>query len=210
MGNRKSADAPSGGTVLRPSWHLDVISPFALHRSALAATLSDSDAFSSVATHAEVAVMAERTYDVTIVDLPALGMTAVHDVVRSRPTVAWGGYLHTGTVSELVEAGLRGYVSVIGAPQDLVVAAIRVASGELSLPELSASVVRLTPAERRVCRAYLVDLAEAPRALVAAELGISERTLKAHLANIRAKVNSSAANRVELARQLRARGMLTG
>lgn len=187
---------------------VDVISPFALHREALADTLRKSGAFALVGEHA--AAESGRDHDVTVVDLPALGMAAVRTIVRERPTVAWGGYLHTGTVAELVQAGLRGYVSVIGAQRDLVVAAVRVASGDLSLPELAASPVRLTPAEQRVCRAYLVEHADAPRAQVAAQLGISERTLKVHLANVRAKVDSTAANRVELARQLHARGMLAG
>lgn len=183
-----------------------VISPHVLHRDALVLTLTASAAFSVVDARPETAPIG--SYDVTVVDLPALGVDAVREVVRQHPTVAWGGYLHTVAVSELVDAGLRGYVSVIGSRQDLVVAAMRVASGELSLPELDSSVVRLTPAEQRVCRAYLFDRADVPRALVAAELGISERTLKVHLSNVRAKVNSTAANRVELARHLRARGVL--
>lgn len=187
---------------------IEVISPLALHRDALAATLRDSGAFGVVEAHATASVVG--AYHVTVIDLPALDDATVREIVRSRPTVAWGGYLHTGTVAGLVDAGMRGYVSVIGARRDLVSAVIRVASGELSLPQIDPTVVRLTPAERRVCQAYLVDLADSSRASVAAELGISERTLKVHLANVRAKINSSAANRVELARHLRARGMLDG
>lgn len=202
-----AADTEPRGTAV-PGHRVDVISPFALHREALAITLRKSEAFAVVDQHADAA--ASDDYDVTVVDLPALGMPAVRDIVRQRPTVAWGGYLHAGAVTELVALGLHGYVSVIGTRRELVVAAVRVASGQLSLPELSSAAVRLTPAEQRVCQAYLVDHADVPRALVAAELGISERTLKVHLANVRAKVSDSAANRVELARQLRARGILAG
>lgn len=206
MNSAKSPRVPVETRRFPSALRVDVVSPHALHRDALAMALRKSGVFSLVEDHAAVSTIGE--YDVTVVDLPALGAPLVREVVQHRPTVAWGGYLHSGTVSELVDAGLRGYVSVIGAQQDLVAAAIRVASGEFSLPELNAAVIRLTPAEHRVCQAYLVQLADAPRALVAAELGISERTLKVHLANVRAKVNSSAANRVELARQLRARGLL--
>ncbi|WP_446664187.1 LuxR C-terminal-related transcriptional regulator [Flexivirga sp. B27] len=183
-----------------------VLSPSALHREALVATLTASGVFGAVEERSDG--VAPATYDVAVVDLPALGLTAVREIVRVVPTLAWGGYLHGGAVAELVDAGLRGYVSVIGSQRDLVVAAARVAAGELWLPELESKTIRLTPAEQRVCRAYLVELADVPRSLVAAELGISERTLKVHLANVRAKVNSTAANRVELARHLRARGAL--
>lgn len=208
MNSAKPSGVPGARVGRSDSGRVMVISPQALHRDALVATLRASGAFSVVEGHSDGTATA--AYDVTVVDLPGLGMAEVREIVQQRPTVAWGGYLHTGTVSELVDAGLRGYVSVIGSQRDLVVAAIRVASGEVSLPELNASVIRLTPAEQRVCQAYLFDLADVPRALVATELGISERTLKVHLSNVRAKVNSTAANRVELARHLRARGILAG
>ena len=203
---RHAAVAQDGQVAPLPELRVDVISAFALHRDALVATLVDSGAFTVVEEHADAS--GGRDYGVTVIDLPSLATATVREIVQSRPTVAWGGYLHTGAVAQLVDIGLRGYISVIGSQRDLVIAAVRVASGEVSLPELDSSVVRLTPAEQRVCRAYLVDRADIPRAQVAAELGISERTLKVHLANVRAKVNSTAANRVELARQLRARGVL--
>lgn len=211
MNTRQAPRVPADPGARPSARSVDVISPLALHRDALEGTLRRSGAFAVVGQHSDdVLPVGAGRYDVTVVDLPALGTAAVRRIARSRPTVAWGGYLHTGTVAELVDAGLRGYVSVIGSQHDLVVAALRVAGGERSLPALDAAALRLTPAEQRVCQAYLVEHADAPRAAVAAELGISERTLKVHLANVRAKVNSSAANRVELARQLRARGMLIG
>lgn len=205
MTNRGSSSEPAEHTT--PAWRVAVVSPFTLHREALAATLRRSEAFAAVEEYAEAP---SDGHDVTVVDVPAVGMSVVRDLVRRRPVLAWGGYLHTRTVTELVELGLRGYVSVIGAQRDLAVAAVRVASGQSSLPELASSTVRLTPAEQRVCRAYLVERAEASRAEVAAGLGISERTLKVHLSNVRAKLGERAANRGELARQLRARGVLDG
>lgn len=69
--------------------------------------------------------------------------------------------------------------------------------------------VALTRAELRAMTAYLVTQATCSRAEVAANLGISERTLKAHVANVRAKVDSAqAGTRLGLRRELQGRGLL--
>ncbi|RNI24211.1 LuxR C-terminal-related transcriptional regulator [Flexivirga caeni] len=209
MNDRKAPVLAKGPGTPRPAFRADIVGPLALHRRALARALVRSGAFATVEEHVAVESGSAGTgYDVTVVDLPALGVAAVQQICAGRATLAWGGYLHSGAVAALVETGLRGYVSVIALERELALAAMRVAAGVAALPSLDTTSVRLTPAELRACQAYLVDGADAPRALVAAELGISERTLKVHLANVRAKVGSTAANRVELARELRARGIL--
>lgn len=68
----------------------------------------------------------------------------------------------------------------------------------------------LTPREREAAEAYLVAGAERTRAEVAREMGISERTLKVHIANIRDKTgHEGTATREGLRQALAFRGWLT-
>jgi len=123
------------------------------------------------------------------------------------PIIVWGGYLHRTQARLLAEQGASGYLSVISLPAQLHAAIEMVAGGGRYFPDLGeVDEVRLTPAEDRVMRAYLIDLAAHRRADVAAALGLSDRTVKAHIANVRARLPVRAASRATLLRVLRAHG----
>lgn len=123
------------------------------------------------------------------------------------PTIVWGGYLHRTQARALAERGASGYLSVISLPAQLHAAIEMVAGGGRYFPDLGpVDEIRLTPAEDRVMRAYLIDLASARRADVAAALGLSDRTVKAHIANVRSRLPVRAASRATLLRVLRAHG----
>lgn len=107
---------------------------------------------------------------------------------KGRPTVVWGGVLPSPRVEALRRAGAAAYLSMLRPPHEVVDVVRRVLAGQpVPWPAPPEAMVRLTPTEQRVARAYLVDWSDHPRAEVARRLGISERTLKVHIANIRAK-----------------------
>ncbi|MGE9783047.1 LuxR C-terminal-related transcriptional regulator [Janibacter sp. G368] len=103
-------------------------------------------------------------------------------------TVVWGGVLPSPRVAALRQAGAAAYVSMLEPPQQVVDVVRRVLAGQpVPWPQPPEAMVRLTEREQEVARAYLADWSDHPRAEVARRLGISERTLKVHIANIRAK-----------------------
>ncbi len=149
-----------------------------------------------------------------------LAGAAAPDLVRvlqrrraaGRETVVWGGVLPAPRVAALRSAGASAYVSARCRPGELVGVVRRVRSGG-TLPELpreaGPAVPRLTTREVEVARAYLVTGADRTRRQVASDLGISERTLKAHIANVRERVaTSDAGTREGLRHTLRAHGLL--
>lgn len=146
--------------------------------------------------------------DVAVVEvkLPRLA-ERIAQLSRVAPTIVWGGYLHRTQARALAEQGASGYLSVISLPAQLHAAIEMVAGGGRYFPDLgTADEIRLTPAEDRVMRAYLIDLAAMRRADVAAALGLSDRTVKAHIANVRSRLPVRASSRATLLRVLRAHG----
>lgn len=136
-------------------------------------------------------------------------------VLRSRRdigarTVVWGGTLSGARARRLRDAGASAYVSALAAPRDLALTVRRVRDGDPVAWEPSAGPpAGLTPREREVAMAYLVTEAERTRAEVAHGLGISERTLKVHVARIRHAVGHvNAATREGLRYEITRRGWL--
>lgn len=140
---------------------------------------------------------------------PDLGRVLQRRRAAGRETVVWGGVLPAPRVAALRSAGASAYLSALCRPDELVAAVRRVRS-EGSLPESTREAgPRLTVRELEVARAYLVTGADRTRTQVAADLGISERTLKAHIANVRERVaTAEAGTREGLRHTLQVHGLL--
>lgn len=105
-----------------------------------------------------------------------------------RSTIIWGGTLPVPRVDALREAGAAAYVTMLQPAGEVVDVVQRVLAGqEVPWPQGPGPLSSLTPREHEVAVAYLERWADHPRSEVASLLGISERTLKVHIANIRAK-----------------------
>ena len=183
---------------------------------------------SQIPLHCDVLRVALRAFPARVVHPSETADAADHVIVIDRltddfeaylagaragqlPVVVWGGYLHPTGVQELVRRGVAGYVSGIGSRDQLVDAVRTVRLGMSWLPALPAETSSgLTRGEARALRAYLIDYPRESRRQVAARLGISESTLKAHLANVRGRLDDSSASRPSLRRALLARGWLDG
>ncbi|WP_338750499.1 LuxR C-terminal-related transcriptional regulator [Janibacter alittae] len=125
---------------------------------------------------------------VATVDAPGLGTVLRRRSQVGRPTIVWGGTVSAARAAALRDAGANAYVSALALPRDLVDVVRRVRQGEdVPWPE-SRPVVALTRREHETALAYLVTEADRTRAEVARGLGISERTLKVHIARVRQKV----------------------
>lgn len=177
-----------------------------LHRDALRAALSPLSA--RVVEPEELAGAAGQ---VIVIDRLGEGFDSYLDAAfhHRLPVVVWGGYLHPTGLQELVRRGADGYVSIIGSRDQLGEAVRAVHSGRSWLPTLPSQVPDgLTPAQSRVVRAYLIDQPRASRRQVADRLGLREATVKAHLANVRSRLDEPCASRISLRRALIARGWL--
>ena len=127
-----------------------------------------------------------------------------------RETVVWGGTLSGPRVAVLRSAGASAYLSALCRPGELVAVVRRVRGGGSPVEAPREPGPRLTDREREVARAYLITGAGRTRRQVAADLGISERTLKAHIANVRARVaTADVGTREGLRHALRAHGLLS-
>lgn len=126
------------------------------------------------------------------------------------PTVVWGGTLPAPAVAALRSAGATAYVTLLQSPRELVAVVREVLDGrEIPWAVGAGPVGALTSRERQVAQAYLVVWADRTRADVAMRLGMSERTLKVHVANIRAKAgHRGTATRDGLRRTLTVRGWI--
>ncbi|MGO1167460.1 MAG: LuxR C-terminal-related transcriptional regulator [Janibacter sp.] len=129
---------------------------------------------------------------------------------EGRSTVIWGGTLPPARVATLRSSGCAAYVSMLQSPTELARIVGQVLRGErVAWPAEPPRMATLTAREEVVARGYLVGSAELSRAEVAAELGLSERTLKVHIANIRAKAgHEGTATREGLHRALALHGWL--
>lgn len=128
-----------------------------------------------------------------------------------RPTVVWGGTLPVPRVAQLREAGAAAYVPMLQPPRELVAVVSAVLGGEEVPWEAGPGPMSaLTSREQGVARAYLVEHGDRARSEVADLLGITDRTLKVHIANIRAKAGHRGTHTREgLRRALTVRGWLT-
>jgi len=114
-----------------------------------------------------------------------------------------------GLVVRALEYGARGYVTKAVAPDELPGLLMRVDAGEVvvssDLAGISSSPpsANLTPREREILHGLLAD--RAPKA-VAADLGISDKTLYRHRANLMEKLGARTPG--DLARIARERGLL--
>lgn len=180
-----------------------VLGTHRLHVEALCDVIDDVPHFTA---HHVVQSWPQVDVAVLEVGLPEL-VENVAEVCRAAPAIVWGGYLHGRQVRTLAERGASGYLSVISLPAQLHAAIQTVAAGGCYFPELGpVEQIRLTPAEDRVLRAYLIDLPGHRRADVAAALGLSDRTVKVHIANVRSRLPGPATSRATLLRVLRAHG----
>ncbi|WP_435202628.1 LuxR C-terminal-related transcriptional regulator [Janibacter sp. GS2] len=147
-----------------------------------------------------------------VVGLPVADMGRLLRSRRSeeRATIVWGGTLPLPRIAALREAGCAGYVSMLQSPGELARVVRQVIVGADAVwPDPLPHGPPLTSRELEVAQAYLVRWADRPRAEVAARLGVSDRTLKVHIANIRAKSgHEGTATREGLRRALVLQGRL--
>lgn len=114
-----------------------------------------------------------------------------------------------GLVSRALESGAHGYVTKASVADELISVLLRVAAGECVLssdlgPKPSPTpIVGLTQRERDTLRGLLSD--RVPKA-IAADLGISDKTLYRHRANLMEKLGARTAG--DLVRITRDRGLL--
>lgn len=107
---------------------------------------------------------------------------------EGRDTIVWGGTLPPPRIAALRSAGCAAYVSMLQPPAEVARVVGQVLAGEaVAWPAPPLPMPALTAREMTVAHAYLVGWADHSRAEVAAELGLSEQTLKVHIANIRGK-----------------------
>lgn len=117
-----------------------------------------------------------------------------------------------GLVMRALESGADGYVTKAMAADELPALLLRIAAGEQALSsDLAPAGMRvpaapnLTQRERDTLRGLLADR---PPKAVAADLGISDKTLYRHRANLMEKLG--ARSRADLLRIVRERGLLAG
>ncbi len=149
-------------------------------------------------------------------ELPASGMSALqwlHDFFPAVKSLVLSGHRETALVEQCLQAGAAGYLwkQNVGCAE-VVEAVERVVRGERLLPvglapsppspgfhpqpepPLPGELSRLTPREREVL-GYIAAGADNLR--IATSLGITERTVKAHITSIYKKLGSE--NRAQLA-----------
>jgi NarL family two-component system response regulator LiaR len=178
-----------------------------LFREGVSIVLGLHDAIEVVAEAADgneaLAAVAEHAPDVVLMDLvlPVVdGVEAIRRIVSERPAtrvIALTSFLDDDKLFPAVRAGAAGYLLKDVQPQELVRAIRTVHAGEALLhPAVAARLMEevavrddpsepLTPREREV-----VDLIARgfSNKRIAAELGIAEKTVKAHVSNVLSKL----------------------
>lgn len=154
--------------------------------------------------------------DIAVLDLSlgagGSGLTLLPQLVDVAPAmkcIVLSMHDDPGLVLRALESGAHGYVTKATAADELVGVLQRVVAGECALssdlapPSSRTTTVHLTQRERATLRGLLSD--HAPKA-IAAELGISDKTLYRHRANLMEKLG--ARTTADLARIARERGLL--
>lgn len=117
-----------------------------------------------------------------------------------------------GLVMRALESGADGYVTKAVAADELPALLLRIVSGEQALSsDLAPSGMRTHAGPtltQRECETLRGLLADRPPKAVAADLGISDKTLYRHRANLMEKLG--ARTRADLVRIVRERGLLAG
>jgi two-component system, NarL family, response regulator LiaR len=159
----------------------------------------DMEVVGEAADGAEAVEQAERTAaDVVLVDLVMPGVDGLEALRRLRervPTaraIVLSSFIDDEKLLPAVRAGAAGYLLKDVQPQELVDAIRTVhAGGALLHPKVASRLLQemssdpLTPREREVLA--LIGRGMANKA-IALELGLSEKTVKAHVSNILAKL----------------------
>jgi DNA-binding NarL/FixJ family response regulator len=186
--------------------------------AAILGTEPDFDVVATVGTGPEAVAHAEELRpDVAVLDLemPGGGVEATRAVRERVPgcaVVVFTAFDRDEQIIAALKAGATGYL-LKGAPRDELFRAIRAAhaGGSLIEPVVASKLLRrvrgnesaLTPREADVLRAIAQGL---PNKRIATELGMSERTVKFHVASLLRKLD--AANRTEAVARARNRGLL--
>ena len=162
-----------------------------------------------------VAAAREHAPVIALVDLSLgqdSGLLLLHALQEVRPgirCVVLSMHDDPGLVIRALERGARGYFTKAVAAEELLLGLRRVLDGEvvlssdLSAPGGPPPGTPLTPRERETLRGLLSNL---PPKAIAATLGISDKTLYRHRANLMEKLG--ARHPGELARIARERGLL--
>ena len=156
--------------------------------------------------------------DIAVIDLSlglgGNGMALVSQLAEELPAmkrVVVSMHDEPALVLRALDSGADGYVTKAVAADELIGLLRRVVEGEIALSsDLAASTtstagssLRLTPRECETLRGLLSEL---PPKAVAADLGISDKTLYRHRANLMEKLGARTTG--ELARIARERGLL--
>jgi DNA-binding NarL/FixJ family response regulator len=164
----------------------------------LLTTLDDIEVVGEAADGAEaIELAAEARPDVVLMDL---SMPTVDGVEATRSIVAAGGDVHVVVLTSIsdrerilaaLDAGAVGYLLKDADPDELIGGIRAAARGESPLSPKAAREVlaaragperaELSPREREVLRCVAAGM---PNKLIARELGISEKTVKAHLTRV--------------------------
>ena len=198
-----------------------LVDDHAIVREGFKRLFTEADDFTVVSEAATVvaAMDAARTTrpDLAVLDL-SLGnggsgltlLSLLHKEMPELRCVLLSMHDDPGLVLRALDLGAKGYVSKAVAPEELISLMRRVAAGEtvfssdLSQPPTSrARLVALTERERQTLHGLLLD--KPPKA-VAADMGISDKTLYRHRANLMEKLG--ARTPTELARIARELGLL--
>ena len=140
--------------------------------------------------------------DVLVVDLAMPGLDGLEATRRSRiasprtEVLALTAHEEEPYVRAMLEAGARGYLSKAARGQELVAAVRAVAAGDTVLSaRVAGQVLRAQPPLTSLTARELDMLRAAARGLgnkqIAAELGISARTVQTHLTRVFAKLGVS-------------------
>ena len=149
-----------------------------------------------------VALVADLRPDVVLMDLsmPVLdGTEATRRIARDHPevrVVVLTSFADDGHIADALDAGAIGYVLKHAEPDELLAAVRAAAAGDAPLDPKAARVLldarrrpdpaaQLSGREIEVLRLIATGLANK---LIARRLGITERTVKAHLTNIYARL----------------------
>ncbi|HEU0154124.1 MAG TPA: response regulator transcription factor [Arenimonas sp.] len=149
--------------------------------------------------------------DISLGDGASSGLDLIallRDLMHGLRCVVLSMHDDSGLVLRALEQGARGYFTKAVAADELLDGLRRVAAGEVVLssdlaPPVSNPAPLLTPRERATLRGLLSDR---PPKAIAYDLGISDKTLYRHRANLMEKLG--ARNSTELARIARERGLL--